>query len=60
MSSSPQSLISRALTAVTTLVIVAVGARLVWELLRPALGLLLVLAGLLVVLGLALRRRRWW
>ena len=56
---SGASLLSRALAAVTTLVVVAVGARLVWELLHPLLGPLLVLLGLLFVIGFAVRRRRW-
>lgn len=53
-------MLSRALAAVTTVLVVAVGARLSWEILRPALGLLLVLAVLLAIVAFVVRRRSWW
>jgi hypothetical protein len=53
-------LLSRALAAITTVLVVAVGVRLAWEFLRPALGPLLVLAMLLGIVGLVVRRRSWW
>jgi hypothetical protein len=56
---SSATLTARALSAVTTVLVVAVGARLAWELMRPLLGPLLVLVMLLGVLALAVRRRRW-
>ena len=59
MDSSPRSWISRVLAAVATLVVVAVGARLVWMLLEPLLGLLIVAAGLLGILAWLIGRYRW-
>lgn len=50
----------RALEAIVILVAVAFGAQLVWNLLQPLIGPLLVLAVLVGLLVMVLRRRRWW
>jgi hypothetical protein len=52
--------LKRALQAVVTLIVIALGARLAWDLLRPLLGGLIVLAGLLALLGALIRRFRGW
>ena len=59
MNQSPQSLLNRVLTAVTLVLVVAVGARLAWELLRPLIGPLVVLFVLLAIVGFVVRRGRW-
>ena len=59
MSTNPQSWTSRVLAAVVTLVVVAVGARLAWDLLRPLLGAFIVLGAILAIIGLAIRRWSW-
>jgi hydrogenase-4 membrane subunit HyfE len=48
----------RVLQAVLTLVVVAASARLVWALLEPAIPVLVSLAVVLVVLGVAVFGRR--
>lgn len=60
MRTAGSGLLSRTLAAVTTVLVVAVGARLAWELLQPALGPLLVMAVLLGIVTLVVRRRSWW
>ncbi len=60
MSSAPQSWLRRVLAAVATVLVVAVGARLAWEILHPLLGPLLVLFCLLVIIGFLVGRRSWW
>jgi hypothetical protein len=56
---STATVTARALSAVTTLLVVAVGARLIWELLHPLVGPLLVLVILLAIVAMVVRRRRW-
>jgi hypothetical protein len=42
------------------LIAVAIGGRLAWDLLRPLLAPLLVVAVLLGIFSLVIGRRRWW
>lgn len=60
MNPGPGSWSSRILTAVALLLVVAYGARLVWETLRPLLGPLLILGIVVAIFGLLIRRHRRW
>lgn len=62
MSGSPTqgSWTSRVFAAVVMLLVIAGAARATWELLRPLLGALVVVAMLVAILGFLVRRHRRW